>query len=147
MIHVTIDAKDTNELHRELKALLAGDISEPQALQPAKFLKVVQPDEPETFPPEADPEPVPAPVPDDESVLAEADSVTPAPVPVEPDEPTKTVKYPSMEECRAALNALRAKHGPSAVRTILTNHGVNSFVELDACEYDKVMREANGYEV
>lgn len=144
MIHVTIDAKDTNELHRELKALLAGDISaEPVPLQPAQFLKVVQPEEPEAFHPEADPEPVPAPVPSDESVPAEDDIVVPTPVPDEPE----PVKGPTMEECRAVLNALRAKHGPGAVRVILTNHGVNSFVELDATDYAKVIREAESYEV
>ncbi len=146
MIHVTIDARDTNELHRELKALLAGDATEPQVqpLQPAQFLKVVQPEEGADFQPAPDPEPVPTPVPDVESVPADDDIVSPAPVPPEPEEP---VKGPSMEECRAALNALRAKRGPGAVRTILTNHGVNSFVELDATDYAKVIREAESYEV
>lgn len=145
MIHVTIEAKDTQELHRELRALLAGEAAEPQVLplQPAAFLKVVQPEENAAFQPEPDPEPVPAPVPDVEGVPDKDDIVVPTPVSPDPD----PVKNPSMEDCRATLNALRAKHGPGAVRHILTNHGVNSFVELDACEYAKVMREAENYEV
>lgn len=147
MIHVTIDARDTNELHRELKALLAGE----SGIRVC-WRKPPVPEEPVSgstekasdFQPEPDPEPVPVPVPDVESVPADDDIISPAPVPAEPEEP---VKGPSMEECRAALNALRAKRGPGAVRTILTNHGVNSFVELDATDYAKVIREAESYEV
>ena len=144
MIHVTIDAPDTQTLHRELRALLAGEMTEPQVQQlaPAQFLKVVPPEETADFQPAPDPEPVPAPVPVVTDVPTNVDN-EPAPVPTEPE----PVKGPTMEECRAALNALRAKHGPGAVRTILTNHGVNSFVELDATDYAKVMREAANYEV
>lgn len=146
MIHVTIEAQDTNELHRELRALLAGAPAEPQVLplQPAKLLKVVQPEKATAFQPEPDPDPEPVPVPDAEALPAD----DPDPIPAEPDEPEpEPVTLPKMEDCRAVLNALRAKHGPGAVRTILTNHGVNSFVELDATDYAKVMREAANYEV
>jgi len=145
MIHVTIDAPDTQTLHNELRALLAGE----SGIRVC-WHKPPVPEEPVSgstektsdFQPASDPEPVPAPVPIVTDVPTNVDN-EPAPVPAEPEH----VKGPTMEECRAALNALRAKHGPGAVRTILTNHGVNSFVELDATDYAKVMREAANYEV
>jgi hypothetical protein len=145
MIHVTIDAKDTQELHRELRALLEGTAAEPQVLplQPARFLKVTQPEEPETFQPEPDPEPdpepVPVPVPDVESNPATdfVPGVTPAP------------EQPSMTDCRAVLNKIRAneKYGPAVVREILSHYGVERFTALDASQYADVIKEAEQYEV
>ena len=147
MIHVTIEAQNTHELHSELSALLAGESGLRTCWQkPPVFNELVSDSTEEVadFQPAPDPEPVPAPVPVPvtEEVPPFPDS-EPAPVSTEPE----PVKGPTMEECRAALNALRAKHGPGAVRTILTNHGVNSFVELDTTDYAKVMREAESYEV
>lgn len=83
-------------------------------------------------------EPAPAPVPDAAELSAEPD-VNADPAPAEP------VSLPKMADCRAALNALRAKHGPAAVREILTNHGVNSFIDLKETDYPTVMKEAENY--
>lgn len=49
---------------------------------------------------------------------------------------------PTMEEARAALNALRQKKGAAAVREVLKKHGVSSFTELDPNDYPQVMKEA-----
>ena len=61
----------------------------------------------------------------------------------EPNVPAKPETIgPSMEDARAALNELRQKKGPAAVREILTAHGVTSFTDLNPSEYAKVMEEA-----
>ena len=56
--------------------------------------------------------------------------------------PANTENVPTMEEARAALNALRQKKGAAAVREILKAHGVSSFTELDPKDYPQVMKEA-----
>lgn len=60
--------------------------------------------------------------------------------PETPAEPETT--GPSMEEARAALNELRQKKGPAAVREILTAHNVSSFTDLNPSEYAQVIEEA-----
>lgn len=63
--------------------------------------------------------------------------------PAEPEPPAKPeTAGPSMEEARAALNELRQKKGPAAVREILTAHNVSSFTDLNPSEYAKVIEEA-----
>lgn len=63
--------------------------------------------------------------------------------PTEPEPPAKPeTPGPSMEEARAALNELRQKKGPAAVREILTAHNVTSFTDLNPSEYAKVIEEA-----
>jgi hypothetical protein len=137
MIHVHIEANSLHDLRKQLHELL----DEPEVTVTPVIL------------PHGDP--IPAAPKTAYEVLAkgewDAEDIPATEAPVvqpEPDAPvaaSEPVELPKMEDCRAALNALRAKHGPAAVRTILTNHGVNSFVDLDACEYDKVMREAENY--
>lgn len=140
MIHVTIDAKDTQELHQELRALLAGESGIRTCWQMPPMPKETASGSTE----EAAEVRIDIP---DLASIAPDDKSEPEPDFTPETEPEPEPEYPKMEDCRAVLNALRAKHGPGAVRTILTNHGVDSFTELDACEYTKVMREAKNYEV
>lgn len=155
MIHISIDAPSVEAMHLELAALLGGlskgtirDMIEatPHAvvgIQPDEEVKCGIPPVEEALTKEPELEgqmsmddlPVADEVPDAEEQAAEAAQETPAP---KPDKPT-----PKMEDARAALNALRAKKGPKAVKEILTAHGVSSFVDLDPSLYATVIEEAN----
>lgn len=55
--------------------------------------------------------------------------------------PKEDRPQPTMEQTRAALNTLRAKKGPKAVRVILTSHNVSSFTDLKPDEYAAVITE------
>lgn len=150
MIHVHIEATSLHDLRKQLRELL----DEPEVTMTPVIL------------PHGDPIPEatkqafllgnweapdqPAEIPTDETgapkfrkyePVAEPESEAPV---VQP-EPQPTEPLPSMADCRAALNTLRAKHGPAAVREILTNHGVNSFIDLKDTDYATVMKEAENY--
>ena len=162
MIHVHIEANSLHDLRKQLRELLDepevtmtpvipphGDPI-PEATKQACLLgNLDAPDQPVEIPTNEDgtpkfrkyqphSEPAPAPVPDAAELSAEPD-VSADPAPAEP------MSLPQMADCRAALNALRAKHGPAAVREILTNHGVNSFIDLKDTDYATVMKEAENY--
>lgn len=157
MIHIHIEAENALDLRKQLQELLSVSPSTEEAPSCIGYIDGSKsaakaaclmgewnvPDAPAEIPTNEDgsvafrkytPVVQPEPKPEPEVPVAQPE---PEPEPAEP--------CPKMEECRAALNALRAKHGPGAVRVILTNHGVKSFVELDATDYAKVMREAENY--
>lgn len=114
MLYLKITAETPEELKQQLLDL-TNSLASPRE-QPEK-------DDAPSFPAETAPD---APVPEQRE---------------DPAVPAVEAPSPTLEETRAALNALRQKKGAAAVRAILTAHGVKSFTELDPNDYAQVMAE------
>ena len=139
MIHVHIESPSVEALQGELAALLSGITK-----GTVKDVVLAVPHAEMSFAPvAADPtEAARAEIKMPEAAQAEMPE-TAAPDEAEmPETAEDEEKQPSMTDTRAALNKLRAKKGPKAMKAILQAHGVESFVDLDSAHYAAVVAEA-----
>ena len=137
MIQLHIEATNVDELFSELDKLRTMQTVKDLTKMGAQIAIA-----PKASAPALDRKPV-VPAPQEEAPAVSEEPETPA-MSEEPETPSvpEAQKAPTMEQTRAALNALRQKNGPKAVRAILDTHSVSSFTDLQPSEYAAVIAEA-----